>query len=191
MPIHMDTAHGVIGTSSPALSHSSRAARKRIPNDSRVGQATLAFARHRDHRALCPVDGVSTIAARVAHITACLVDMGRCRPIGHSRCAPQEPRGAEDDAESTQTQMPPRPRAVSGLAPASTLNYLSRLFWLTKAVALLVLLLLDGARGMVLAAQGLPQLTVVVVVLCVWGACIGGAGSINHGLEGHIDSGDE
>ena len=154
---------------------------------SRVGQATLhLLAVQIVIGALVPWTEFHH-AARVAHITLASLTWAAAVLLVILAARAKAAR-AEDDAESTQMQMPPSPAGGSGLAPASTLKVVaSDYFWLTKP-RVMVLLLLTALGGMVLAAQGLPQLTVVVAVLLGGALASGGAGAINHGLEGHIDS---
>ncbi len=154
---------------------------------SRVGQATLhLLAVQIVIGALVPWTEFHH-AARVAHITLASLTWAAAVLLVILAARARAAR-TEDDAESTQMQMPPSPAGGSGLAPASTLKVVaSDYFWLTKP-RVMVLLLLTALGGMVLAAQGLPQLTVVVAVLLGGALASGGAGAINHGLEGHIDS---
>ena len=154
---------------------------------SRVGQATLhLLAVQIVIGALVPWTEFHH-AARVAHITLAsltwaaavllVILAARARNVA-----------AEDDGTNRQTQMPPAPAGGSGFAPTFSLRGVaSDYFWLTKP-RVMVLLLLTALGGMVLAAQGLPSLTVAVAVLLGGALASGGAGAINHGLEGHIDS---
>ncbi len=154
---------------------------------SRVGQATLHLL------------GVQIIvgalvpwtefdhAARVAHITLASLTWAAAvlLVILASRA---RARAAGDDATDRQTQMPPAPAGGADIAQTSTLRMVaSDYFWLTKP-RVMVLLLLTALGGMVLAAQGLPNATVAVAVLLGGAFASGGAGAINHGLEGGIDA---
>jgi protoheme IX farnesyltransferase len=81
---------------------------------------------------------------------------------------------------------------LAGVAPGSSgrrtaSGLMADLFWLTKP-RVMVLLLVTAFGGMVLAAQGLPPLTVAIAVLLGGALASGGAGAINQGLEGSLDS---
>ncbi len=154
---------------------------------SRVGQATLhLLAVQIIVGALVPWTEFHH-AARVAHITLASLTWAAAVLLvilaGRAKTD-----AAEDEATGRQTQMPPAPAGGSGMAATSTLRATaSDYFWLTKP-RVMVLLLLTALGGMVLAAQGLPTLTVAVAVLLGGALASGGAGAINHGLEGNIDS---
>ena len=154
---------------------------------SRVGQATLhLLAVQIVIGALVPWTEFHH-AARVAHITLASLTWAAAVLLV-ILAARARASGTEDDEMSTRSQMPPAPAGGSGLAPASTLKVVATdYFWLTKP-RVMVLLLLTALGGMVLAAQGLPSLTVAVAVLLGGALASGGAGAINHGLEGNIDS---
>ena len=65
-------------------------------------------------------------------------------------------------------------------------SFLMDLVTLTKP-RVMVLLLVTATGGMVLASRGMPPLGVAAAVLIGGALASGGAGSINHGLEGGID----
>ena len=154
---------------------------------SRVGQATLhLLAVQIVIGALVPWTEFHH-TARVAHITLASLTWAAAVLLV-ILAARAKTDGAEDEATGRQTQMPPAPAGGSGMAATSTLRATaSDYFWLTKP-RVMVLLLLTALGGMVLAAQGLPTLTVAVAVLLGGALASGGAGAINHGLEGNIDS---
>ncbi len=115
-------------------------------------------------------------AARVAHITLASLTWAAAVLLvilaARARANPSlpTPAGASDTMHRTTLW-------------ATASDY----FWLTKP-RVMVLLLLTAFGGMVLAAQGLPPLTVAAAVLLGGALASGGAGAINHGLEGNIDS---
>ncbi len=154
---------------------------------SRVGQATLhLLAVQIVVGALVPWTEFHH-AARVAHITLASLTWAAAVLLV-ILAARARADATDDEAANRQTQMPPAPAGGSGMAATSTLRVTaSDYFWLTKP-RVMVLLLLTALGGMVLAAQGLPTLTVAVAVLLGGALASGGAGAINQGLEGNIDS---
>ncbi len=154
---------------------------------SRVGQATLhLLAVQIIVGALVPWTEFHH-AARVAHITLASVTWAAAVLLvilaARARAGP-----AEDESSGRYTQMPPAPAGGADIAQTSTLRVVaSDYFWLTKP-RVMVLLLLTALGGMVFAAQGLPNATVAVAVLLGGAFASGGAGAINHGLEGGIDA---
>ena len=77
-------------------------------------------------------------------------------------------------------------RTGRGTANAGTASFSKDLVTLTKP-RVMVLLLVTATGGMVLAAGGIPPLGVAAAVLVGGALASGGAGSINHGIEGGID----
>ncbi len=65
-------------------------------------------------------------------------------------------------------------------------SFLMDLVTLTKP-RVMILLLVTATGGMVLASRGMPPLSIAAAVLIGGALASGGAGSINHGLEGGID----
>ena len=154
---------------------------------SRVGQATLhLLAVQIIVGALVPWTEFHH-AARVAHITLASLTWAAAVLLV-ILAARARASAAEDEATDRQTQMPPAPAGGADIAQTSTLRVVaSDYFWLTKP-RVMVLLLLTALGGMVFAAQGLPNATVAVAVLLGGAFASGGAGAINHGLEGGIDA---
>ena len=131
-------------------------------------------------------------AARVAHITLASLAWGALVLlviIAARRRNMAGPEGEEDEDPGTApaSRMPPVPSGGSDTAPLTLRTMASDYFWLTKP-RVMVLLLLTALGGMVLAAQGLPTLQVAAAVLIGGALASGGAGAINHGLEGSIDA---
>ncbi len=158
---------------------------------SRVGQATMhLLAVQIIVGALVPWTGFDH-ATRVAHITlasltwaaAILLVILASRARAIAAHSPENETGT-----SNLIQMPPPPAGGSGIGPSTALmTTASDFFWLTKP-RVMVLLLLTALGGMVLAAQGMPSVTVAVAVLVGGALASGGAGAINHGLESNIDA---
>ena len=155
---------------------------------SRVGQATLhLLAVQIIIGALVPWTEFHH-AARVAHITlASLTWAAAVLLVILAARARANADAPESGSASRPTGMPQVPAGGSGTAPLTIRTIAMDYFWLTKP-RVMVLLLLTALGGMVLAAQGLPTLQVAAAVLIGGALASGGAGSINHGLEGNIDS---
>ena len=159
-------------------------------NISRVGQATL-------HLLIVQIIIGALVpwtefhhAARVAHITlASLTWAAAVLLVILAARARANADAPDDETESRPTQMPPAPAGGADTTPPTTALWAtaSDYFWLTKP-RVMVLLLLTALGGMVLAAEGLPSVRVAVAVLLGGALASGGAGAINHGLEGNIDS---
>ncbi len=155
---------------------------------SRVGQATLhLLAVQIIIGALVPWTEFHH-ATRVAHITLASLTWAAAVLLVILAVRARREATEGETARGPEPQIPTAPAGGSGIAPPATLKgTASDFFWLTKP-RVMVLLLLTALGGMVLAAQGLPSMIVAVAVLLGGALASGGAGAINHGLEGRIDS---